>query len=295
MTWFAFVLPPGLAIDPATGNVSGTPTVPGQYQRSVGVTDSTNPPQSASVSVTFNVASILKVGTSNLPSVAESSQVALQLGLQGGIGPFTWSVSSGALPSGLTMDAAGHITGTPTALGSSTFTVTVNDAGPPTQTASATLTMNVVASPGRNDTIATATPLSNGSYAASISPFVDPPGGTPNQDVDVYQLAANPGAVVSVEIFAQRLTPSSPLDSVIEFVDASGNRLQTCSTSPSDTSFASACMDDDRFDQTTVDSLLFLQVPSAASGAQTFYVRVLDWRGDARPDMNYNISVSGAN
>jgi hypothetical protein len=54
-------------------------------------------------------------------------------------------------------------------------------------------------------------------------------------------------------------------------------------------------MDDDYWDHSTTDSLLFFQVPSSATGPTTFYVRVLDWRGDARPDLIYQISVSGAN
>jgi hypothetical protein len=44
-----------------------------------------------------------------------------------------------------------------------------------------------------------------------------------------------------------------------------------------------------------VDSKLNLKVPDANSGPLTFYVRVLDFRGDARPDFVYTISVSGAN
>ena len=50
-----------------------------------------------------------------------------QLTATGGTGAYTWSVIHGALPAGLTLSPAGAVTGTPTTLGSSTFTVRVTD------------------------------------------------------------------------------------------------------------------------------------------------------------------------
>jgi hypothetical protein len=44
--------------------------------------------------------------------------------------PFTFAVTSGALPTGLTLAANGAITGTPTALGDFTFTITATDSTP---------------------------------------------------------------------------------------------------------------------------------------------------------------------
>ena len=47
----------------------------------------------------------------------------------GGTTPFTWSVSGGSLPAGLTLNTAtGAVTGTPTASGTSTFTLVATDA-----------------------------------------------------------------------------------------------------------------------------------------------------------------------
>ena len=50
-----------------------------------------------------------------------------QLTATGGTGAYSWSVTEGTLPDGLTMSAAGEFSGTPTALGSATFTVQVTD------------------------------------------------------------------------------------------------------------------------------------------------------------------------
>src|SRR6202042_3207126 len=46
----------------------------------------------------------------------------------GGTSPFTWSVSSGALPAGISLSPDGNLTGTPTATGTASFTVKVTDA-----------------------------------------------------------------------------------------------------------------------------------------------------------------------
>lgn len=45
----------------------------------------------------------------------------------GGIPGYTWSITAGALPDGLSMSSGGHITGTPTASGDFSYVVTVTD------------------------------------------------------------------------------------------------------------------------------------------------------------------------
>src|SRR5207237_6340295 len=70
--------------------------------------------------------------------------------LQAGDHPTTvvaWKVTTGSLPAGLTLGADGTISGTPTAAGSSTFTVTAtsNDSDSITRTDSKQFTINVVA------------------------------------------------------------------------------------------------------------------------------------------------------
>jgi Putative Ig domain len=287
----------GLALDTSTGILSGTPTTAGTTSALLSVSDTSSPPQVAWLLVYFKAYNQLKVATSSLPTTAANAQVKMELNAFGGAGSYTWSVVSGALPAGLTMDSSGVISGQTTAAGNFTFTAEVNDAGPPAQTADQAFQLTVSNSLGRNDTPATATPLSNGTYAASISPIADPPNGAIDPDTDYYKLTANPGAIVTVEITAARLNPPSPLDSVLELVDPNGNQLTICSSDPLNASgpFGSACMNDDVTALSTTDSRLTLQVPSGNSGPLTFYAHVLDWRGDARPDMVYTITVSGVN
>jgi len=65
----------------------------------------------------------LTITTTTLSDVTESSPMQAQLAASGGNGSYAWSVVAGALPAGLSMDAAGLITGTPTTQETANFTV----------------------------------------------------------------------------------------------------------------------------------------------------------------------------
>lgn len=70
-----------------------------------------------------------QVSTSSLPNATATTPYSTTLAATGGSKPFSWKVSKGSLPAGLTLDAAsGKISGTPTAPGTTSFTVTVTDA-----------------------------------------------------------------------------------------------------------------------------------------------------------------------
>ena len=66
----------------------------------------------------------------------------------GGTGALTWSISAGALPQGLNINPInGVISGTPTAAGTSSFTVRVQDAGGLADTQALSITINQPAPP----------------------------------------------------------------------------------------------------------------------------------------------------
>ncbi len=70
-----------------------------------------------------------QVSTSSLPNATATTPYSTTLAAIGGSKPFSWKVSKGSLPAGLTLNAtSGQISGTPTAPGTSSFTVTVTDA-----------------------------------------------------------------------------------------------------------------------------------------------------------------------
>lgn len=183
--------------------------------------------------------------------------------------------------------------GTPTAEGTYNFTLQVNDTGPPVQSTSRALSLTITSNPGRNDSIETATPVSNGTLRASLSPFADPPSDTPNPDQDFYALRAAAGSVVTVETFAARLLPVSPADTVLELLDQNGQRFATCRSNTWE-AFDQPCLNDDLELGYALDSKLQLLVPGEPGTSIPLYVRVLDWTGSARPDFTYDLFISGA-
>lgn len=288
-------LPLGLSLTPA-GSIVGTPSVLGTSNFVLQVSDSGNPPYVLTQPVTLGVVPTLLsvLGDPQSPAPVNVPYHS-QIPGSGGTPPYSWSISSGQLPVGLSLDpATGFIDGTPSQIGTYNFVVTGTDSGSPAQTATANDFIQIRASHGRNDSIATATPLGNSAnlqspIALSISPYIDPiDAATPNPDTDYYKLVATGGSTVHVETFAQRAWGADTLDSVLEILDHTGQRYSTC-VQPS---FNSSCLNDD-LDSTTLDSALDFKVPGPASVQTTFYVHVFDWRGDARPDMQYYLNISG--
>ena len=139
-------LPGGLSLDSSTGLISGTPTASGTYGFTVAVTDSGNPAATATASLSITVAAPLVITTTSLPGATTGAAYEVTLAASGGVAPYTWSVTSGSLPGGLSLDSStGLISGTPTASGTYGFTVAVTDSGNPAATATASLSITVAA------------------------------------------------------------------------------------------------------------------------------------------------------
>ena len=84
----------------------------------------------------------LAVSTTSLPNGTKSVAYGKSLAASGGTSPYSWSLSSGAVPTGLTLSSSGAISGTPTVAGTSSFTVAVKDSC--RTSASANLSINIV-------------------------------------------------------------------------------------------------------------------------------------------------------
>lgn len=123
-------LPPGLKIE-LDGTFHGTPTQPGTFNFDVEATQYDGSASQRSFAVTIR--DKLTITTAALKSAGVGAPYTATLGVtgNGGLG-MGWSVSAGALPAGLTLAPDGTpgdstISGTPTAVGTSTFTVKVGD------------------------------------------------------------------------------------------------------------------------------------------------------------------------
>ena len=85
----------------------------------------------------------LTVTTTSLPNGTNGMAYNQQLNASGGQTPYSWTNSSGALPSGLILKTNGLISGTPATNGTFNFTVQVTDALSATATQALALTINM--------------------------------------------------------------------------------------------------------------------------------------------------------
>jgi hypothetical protein len=135
-------LPPGLSLSPA-GVISGTPTGTGVSDFTVQVTDSESPPVSVTAELSISVVAPLTITTQSLPDATQGFGYQANLFATGGVTPYTWSLASGTLPAGLSVQPTGQIAGTPQSSGTFNITVQVTDSGDPAQTTFQPLTLTV--------------------------------------------------------------------------------------------------------------------------------------------------------
>ena len=122
-------LPAGLALNPSTGVISGTPTAVGVSSFVVQITDAARATSmSAPLSIYTNPATLTITAPALPPGTINVPYGPVQYVASGGNPPYTFSVNSGTLPAGITLNPlTGVLSGTPTVAGTFTFTVQVMD------------------------------------------------------------------------------------------------------------------------------------------------------------------------
>ena len=163
-------LPPGLGLQANTGTISGEPTSAGSYAFFVQVTDDTgtSPQQGFLITITGNP---LRFVTTSLPQGTEGTSYSQTISVTGGDSPYTWEISSGTLPDGLTLRSTnGVLSGTPDedSAGTYSFTVTVTDDSSPELSAEQDFTL--VIAQGLYESTVTVGP---GLLAGQTQVFVD--------------------------------------------------------------------------------------------------------------------------
>jgi len=165
-------LPAGLAMS-SSGAISGTPTAAGTSSFTAQAKDSGNPQQFVQQALSIAVYTGLTISTTSLPNGMVNATYSATLKSVGGTGTITWSISQGSLPTGLNLSGSGTISGTPTAAGTSSFTVSASDSSTPPQTKTQALSITI------NPALSIiTTSLPAGTVATAYSQNIQTSGGT---------------------------------------------------------------------------------------------------------------------
>ena len=227
-------LPPGLNLDQTSGTISGTPTSTGAVAFTAAVNDSSSPALAASEPLAVDVMpSALTIVTSTLPGATSQTGYSQTLQASGGTPAYTWSITSGSLPAGLTLSAAGLLSGTPTASGTSSFTATVTDSGSPAQATSVAMTV-ATAAPAVSPLTITSSTLASGSNGTAYSQSLQASGGTPAYTWSITSGSLPAGLTLAATTGTISGTPtSSGTTNFTTAVKDNGNPVQIVSATTS--------------------------------------------------------------
>lgn len=172
----------GSACGALSGNTSTsvTYTAPATVTTAFSVTITATSVKTTTVSnsITLNIPANPAITTAlgALTAGQVGSTYSATVALSGGISPYTWTVKSGNLPTGLTLGSStGTISGIPTATGNYTFTLEVTDSGTPTAlTASGTFSIDIAPAPA---IVFSTTSLPSGTIGTAYTAAVAATGG----------------------------------------------------------------------------------------------------------------------
>jgi hypothetical protein len=158
------------------------------------------------------------VTTSTLPGGTVGTSYSASLAASGGTAPYTWSLSSGTLPNGLTLSSGGALGGTPTAAGTSSFTVRVTDANGQIGTRALSIAVTAPPStPGTADLTGSWTKAKKGTGKVKGDYSLVVSGASASGVVVRFQLFANGFLVSQQDRHLGTLTPGTRLIE-IEFI-----------------------------------------------------------------------------
>lgn len=124
-------LPTGLVLNPATGDISGSPTTAGTFNFTITAADANGCLGSRPYSITMAAPNcpVITLNPTTLPAGMTAIPYSQSVTATGGTAPYTYTVSNGTLPTGLTLNSAtGSISGVPLVPGLFTFTIRATDA-----------------------------------------------------------------------------------------------------------------------------------------------------------------------
>ena len=206
-------LPAGLSLA-SNGTISGTPTAAGSTSFSVTVTDANT--TTANTSVTINVIAGVSLSATGLTPITVGGPATASIQASGGQGgPFTFSLTSGSLPPGLSMASSGAITGTATTAGTATFSVTATGAGSLTGTQS----FNWVVNPAITLSVGASNPSTVG---IALNRSLTASGGTGNLTFSISAGTLPPGVSLSGTAISGTFTTAGTYNYTVRATDSTG-------------------------------------------------------------------------
>lgn len=200
-------LPPGLVLDPESGELTGTPTTAGNYQFTLRASDGAFPPESGSQDFTIQIDPLIPqplqiMTSSNLPQGFEGNPYQVLMEANFGKTPYTWRVKAGSTaPAGLGVNSTTGEFGGVIVTGQAaapdqdfTFTIEVEDSSTVPEVAEKTFTMNIVAFIAGPLNITTNADLPQGGILSPYSTTIRATGGNPINPVEPYQFALASGS-----------------------------------------------------------------------------------------------------
>ena len=288
-------LPPGVVFNEADGTLTGAPTQFGNYSLVFKVVDHSVPPEDDTQTIAIEVKSgLIFVPSLPNPVLNAPYSIPLEPDTTGGHSPYNWHVTSGKLPTGLTLDPnTGLISGTTTVAGSFTFTITAADSEDTPDQAPATVTLKV-AGPLHVDTGSLLPPAAVGQpYAFTLQVS----GGTPPYK---WSFGQNAGGAVPPNM---NLTPDGTFSGTpTQYSTASDglnrfNVVVSDSSTPQQQAPATFAIAVNKTLKIETDSLptgtvgVVTDVPLSASGGIPPYT----WTATTLPNPNIGVQVVNGN
>ena len=121
-------LPAGLTLNASTGIISGTPTASTGPATSVTVRTTDARGCQVSAVISLKICPVISVSPTTLAASTAGTSYSQTITGSGGVTPYVFTISSGTLPTGLTLSSAGALAGTPTSTAATNFTITATDA-----------------------------------------------------------------------------------------------------------------------------------------------------------------------
>jgi hypothetical protein len=129
-SWSASSLPPGLSVSSTNGEIIGTPTLAGTYSVALTLADAGTPqvttPGNPTIVINNPPPPVIST-TPAPPTGAVNLPYSFTFTASSTATPLVWRVSAGTPPPGLALSAGGVLSGTPTAAGTSSFTLIAQD------------------------------------------------------------------------------------------------------------------------------------------------------------------------